>query len=305
MTIRTTHNGEVRIAYEPLGPDDGEPLLLISGMGGQMLDWRDGFCEMLGDRGFAVTRFDNRDSGLSTRLDTAGRPNQLTMLLRPAAAAVYRLGDMAADALAVMDALDWPSAHVAGVSLGAMIAQTLAARHPARVRSLTSISSTPDPRIGRATMRTVLRIARIAQPRRVKSVDGFVRYAIALTDLAGSPDYPVDEAELRAHAARCYERGGMDLAAVQRQTAAVAADGDRTAELATVTTPTVVIHGASDLLIRPVGGIATARAIPGARLVTYPGMGHGLPVQLWPAITDEIADLAGLGRHLTPAPDQV
>lgn len=151
MTIRQALHGDVEIAYEAIGDPEGEPLLLLMGTGGQMLSWPDGFCDLLVERGFCVARFDNRDSGLSTHLNDAGAPNQLTMLMRPAAAAVYLLEDMAGDALAVLDALGWPSAHVAGMSQGGMVAQVLAVHHPERVRSLTSISSSPAPRLGQPT----------------------------------------------------------------------------------------------------------------------------------------------------------
>jgi len=135
-------NGEVKIAYETFGAPSGQPLLLVMGLGVQMLFWPDDFCAARADAGFAVARFDNRDTGLSTRFSTAGVPRLFMMLTRPAAAAVYRLEDMADDASNVLDALEWDSAHIVGVSLGAMIAQTIAIRYPARVRTLTCISST-------------------------------------------------------------------------------------------------------------------------------------------------------------------
>jgi pimeloyl-ACP methyl ester carboxylesterase len=291
--VETTANGDVQIAYERTGAADGAPLLLIMGIGGQMIDWPQGFCDQLVERGFAIARYDNRDAGLSTRLSEAGRPGQLTMLFRPAAAAVYHLTDMADDAGAVLDALGWSSAHVVGLSEGGMIAQVLAVQHPDRVRSLSSIASTPDPRIGRAPMRLMLKIAKIAQPKRLKTPEQFGDYLVALAELVGSPAYPADENELRARGARLFERGGIDLAAIQRQTAAIAAAGDRRAELARISVPTLVIHGEDDRLIGLEAGSATAAAINGARLVTYPGMGHDLPTELWPDIVEQIAVTAG------------
>ena len=273
MTIGRTAHGDVEIAYETRGDPPGEPLLLVMGTGGQMLSWPDGFCDLLTERGFQIARFDNRDSGLSTHLDGAGRPNQLTMLLRPAAAAVYRLEDMAGDAVAVLDALGWPTAHVAGMSQGGMIAQTLAVRHPDRVRSLTSISSSPAPRLGQPTPGTLLRVLRVANPRRVRSAEDLARYLVDLRQVTGSPGCPADEEWLRDLGRRCYDRGGLDTAAVQRQTAAIAASGDRREELRQLRVPTLVLHGEDDRMIRPVAGRATAGAIPGARLVTYPGDG--------------------------------
>jgi pimeloyl-ACP methyl ester carboxylesterase len=298
MMIGHTRNGDVEIAYEKLGDPQGEPLLLVMGTGGQMLSWPDGFCELLTERGFQIARFDNRDSGLSTHLDGAGRPNQLTMLLRPAAAAVYRLEDMAGDAVAVLDALGWPSAHVAGMSQGGMIAQSLAVRHPDRVRSLTSISSSPAPRLGQPRPGTLLRVLQVANPRRVRSAEDLAQYLVDLRQVTGSPGYPADEEWLRGLGRRSYDRGGLDTAAVQRQTAAIAASGDRREELRQVRVPTLVLHGEDDRMIRPVAGRATAGAIPGARLATYAGMGHELPRPLWPAIAGEIAALA---RRAAPA----
>ena len=301
MTVRTAANGAVEIAYETFGPPGGRPLLLVMGLGGQMIGWPDAFCELLADRGFRVARFDNRDAGLSTRFDAADRPNQLRMLLRPASAAVYTLDDMAADAVAVLDALDWPAAHVAGVSEGGMIAQTLAARHPGRVRTLTSISSAPAPRVGQPRPLTLMKIVRVANPKRVKTAEDLARYMVDLQEVTGSPGYPADEDAVRDLGRRCYARGGLDVAAVQRQTAALAASGDRRAELARLDVPTLVLHGEDDRMIRPVAGAATAAAIPGARLVTYPGMGHDLPGELWTAIAGEITALADRAAHDAPA----
>jgi len=297
MTVTTTRNGPIEIAYETCGPSDGRPLLLVMGTGGQMLSWPDPFCRELVAHGFQVTRFDNRDAGLSTRLTDAGAPGQLSMLLRPATAARYTLADMADDAVAVVDAMKWDTAHLVGISQGGMIAQAVATNHPGRVRSLTSISSTPTPRIGKPKGRTLARIIRAANPKKVRTSDDLGAYLITLAGVVGSPGYPVDEAELRELARRCYDRGGLDLASIQRQTAALVAAGDRRPTLANVRVPTLVIHGEADPLIRPEGGHATAEAIPGARLITYPGMGHDLPRALWPTIIGEIAALAGAAEQ--------
>ena len=300
MTVRMAANGAVEIAYETFGPPDGRPLLLVMGLGGQMIGWPDAFCGLLADRGFRVARFDNRDAGLSTRFDAAGRPDQLRMLLRPASAAVYTLDDMAADAVAVLDALGWPAAHLAGVSEGGMIAQTLAARHPGRVRTLTSISSAPAPRVGQPRPWTLMRIIKVANPKRVKTAEDLAQYMVDLGQVTGSPAYPADEDAARELGRRAHARGGLDMAAVQRQTAALAASGDRRADLARLRVPTLVLHGRDDRMIRPVAGRATAAAIPGARLVTYPGMGHDLPRELWTTIAAEITALAD--RADLPAP---
>jgi pimeloyl-ACP methyl ester carboxylesterase len=292
MTHATARNGAIDIVYETMGPDQNEPLLLIMGTAGQLITWPDGFCQGLVDRGFRVARFDNRDSGLSTRLTEHGTPNQLRMLFSPASAAVYTLHDMAADAVAVLDDLGWPAAHVVGMSQGGAIAQTMAAEFPERVLSLTSIASQPAPRIGQPSPRDLIKVIRIANPRRVKTADDAGQYTVDLQRIVGSPAYPADEAELRAKGRSGYERGGLDMAAVQRQTAAIAASGDRRSALATVRVPTVVIHGEDDKMIRLVAGRATADAISGARFVTFPGMGHELPAPLWSSIIDEIAAVA-------------
>jgi pimeloyl-ACP methyl ester carboxylesterase len=296
MTTARARRGEIEIAYETFGDPSGDPLLLVMGVGAQMLYWHDEFCTALVERRFQVARFDNRDAGLSTHVSSAGRPNQLTMLRRPAEAAPYRLEDMADDAAAVLDALGWQSAHLVGRSLGGMIAQTMAIRHPSRVRSLTSISSTPSSRIGRATLATALRLL-VANPavlrnRPPASADEAAEQMVRGHRVIGSPGYPMDEAWLRQVGRRMYERGGIDVDGRQRQNAAILAAGDRRQALAALRLPALVIHGESDRLVRIEGGRATAAAIPGAELVTFPGMGHDLPRELWPAVIDEIRAMA-------------
>ena len=288
--MEAARNEDIVLAYETFGPPSGEPLLLISGTGAQMLIWPEGFCTALVDRGFRVARFDNRDTGLSTHLTGASAPGWLTAMLRPSAVP-YRLQDMADDAVAVMDALGWPDAHVVGASLGGMIAQALAIRHPGRVRTLTSIMSTPSARI--ATMPTLAAIRALARAAGtpVTSPDQAADRAVALKRIIGSPAYPLDEDMVRDIAARSFQRHPDAEQAErddQRQRAAVIASGDRRPALAGLRIPALVIHGEQDPVIRPRGGRATARAIPGARLVTYPGMGHDLPAALWPSIVDEI-----------------
>ena len=288
--MEAARNEDIVLAYETFGPPGGEPLLLISGTGAQMLIWPEGFCTALVDRGFRVARFDNRDTGLSTHLTGASAPGWLTAMLRPSAAP-YRLQDMADDAVAVMDALGWPDAHLVGASLGGMIAQALAIRHPGRVRTLTSIMSTPSARI--ATMPTLAAIRALARAAGtpVTSPDQAADRAVALKRIIGSPGYPLDEDMVRDIAARSFQRHPDAEQAErddQRQRAAVIASGDRRPALAGLRIPALVIHGEQDPVIRPRGGRATARAIPGARLVTYPGMGHDLPAALWPSIVAEI-----------------
>jgi len=288
---RTRHDG-VEIAYEMLGPPTGEPILLVMGLGMQMLAWPDEFCTGLVERGFTVARFDNRDVGLSTHLDDAGAPSLPALLIRPGAVAAYRLEDMADDAVAVLDALGWDSAHVVGASLGGMIVQTVAIRHPQRVRSLTSIMSTPSPHIGRARIRAMLALA----PRQVHDREQAAQRWVDVVRLIGSPGYPHDERWLRDIGRRSFDRA-RDAAGVARQLAAINASGDRRPGLSGVRVPTLVLHGEDDPLVQLAGGRATAAAIPGARLRTFPGMGHDLPRALWPAMIDEISTLAGLPRR--------
>jgi pimeloyl-ACP methyl ester carboxylesterase len=298
VTILTARNGEVEIAYERLGDPAGEPLVLIMGAGAQMVGWPDGFCAELGNRGFAVVRLDNRDIGLSTHLD--GPPPSW---LRQRVPAAYSLSDMAGDVLAVLDAAGWTAAHLAGASLGGVIAQTLAVEHPDRVLSLTSIMSTPSPRIGRMRVRTIAALVRRArrlakQHGRPTTPEAMADFAVAMQEVTGSPGYPADREDHLAMLRVAMARDDQVLtgAGFRRQEAAFRAARDLRPELAGLRIPALVLHGEADVLIRPEGGRATAAAIPEARLATYPGMGHELPRPLWPAMADEIravADRAG------------
>jgi pimeloyl-ACP methyl ester carboxylesterase len=285
MTVRMARHGEVRIAYEVEGPADGEPLLLIMGLGLQMLFWPDDFRKLLVERGFQVARFDNRDVGLSTHFRHLGTPSPAVFLTGRWPG--YRLADMADDAVAVLDDLGWAGAHAVGVSLGGMIAQTLAGRHPARVRTLTSLSSTPSPRIGRPHPR----VLPLLVPHGADDRDRAAQQVVEVFRVIGSPGYPRNEDWLREVAGRSFDRA-HDAAGIRRQLAAILSSGDRRRMLAGLRMPALVVHGDADLLVRPAGGRATAAAIPGARLVTYPGMGHDLPSALQPQIADEIAALA-------------
>lgn len=292
-TIRTAHNGDVQLAYEVFGPDTGRPLLLIMGLGMQMLVWHDDFCNDLVQNGFQVVRMDNRDVGLSSHLEELGAPALFDMIVRPRAAARYSLGDMAADAFAVMDDMGWDTANIAGGSLGGMIAQTMAIENPRRVRSLVSIMSSPSARIGRATIRTNMKMAGLMQ-RPLHSAAEAGQQLIEVYRLIGTPDtnYPLDIPWLTETGARSYERA-YDPEGKLRQQAAMLAAPDRTAALRKLSVPTVVLHGDADPMIRLAGGIATAAAIPGARLVAMPGVGHGaFPRAVWPTMIDNITSVA-------------
>ena len=291
MTTGMAHNGDVQIVYETFGSGNGEPLLLILGVGTQLIAWPEAFCAALVEAGFAVARFDNRDSGLSTHLTAAGRPSRLKLVLRPASAAPYGLADLAADAVAVLDALGWDRAHVLGMSQGGMIAQKIATDHPDRVRSLISIAASPAPRIGRPTIKTIRTLLKVSK-KPITSAEDNAQHLLDLQPLVSSPSYPFDEATVRELGRASYERG-HDQAGVERQSAAFQSSGDRRKELSQVRVPTLVVHGEADQMVRPAGGQATAAAIPDARLVTFPGMGHELPRPLWPRIIDEVLVTTG------------
>jgi pimeloyl-ACP methyl ester carboxylesterase len=287
------HNGKVSLAYEVFGPSSGTPLLLLMGLGMQMLLWHNDFCRALVARRFQVARMDNRDVGLSTHLTDLGEPSLFDMIVRPRAAARYSLSDMAGDAIAVLDDLGWETANIVGGSLGGMIAQTLAIEHPRRARSLTSIASSPSARIGRASAKLGIKVARVlSQP--IDSPQQAGQRLVELYTLIGTPTthYPLDVHWLNDIGAASFQRA-YDPAGRLRQQAAMLAARNRGRALSTLTLPTLVMHGTRDPLIKPAGGYATAKAIPGAKLVMMDGVGHGaFPRQVWPTMLDNIADIA-------------
>jgi pimeloyl-ACP methyl ester carboxylesterase len=268
-------NGVV-LRYETAGDPADPVLLLVMGLGAQLIDWPPDFVELLAGQGFRVVLFDNRDSGLSTVLDHLGTPGPR--------GAPYLLADLAADAAGLLRALGVPRAHVVGVSMGGMIAQQLTVDHPDLVASLCSImSTTGDPAVGRPTAEAAALLTGPPAASREEAVAA----GVAGFRVTGSPAYPVDEADLRMRAAARYDRG-FHPSGTRRQFAAILASPDRTAALRHVRVPTVVIHGTADPLITPSGGRATAAAVPGAHLLEIPGMGHDLPVEVWPDIIDAI-----------------
>ena len=280
----------IEIAYQEIGDRGGEPLLLIMGLGMQMLGWHEELCAILAERGFRVVRFDNRDIGRSTEIDSTGVPSRLDMVLGRRSTAPYLLRDMAADTTGLMDHLEIESAHVVGASMGGMIAQTLAIESPERVRSLVSMmSTTGNLRVGRPAPKTFGTLMAHPAPGR----DGAIEQAVRTFRVIGSPGYPMDEQHLREVAGASYDRS-HSRAGVLRQMHAITASGDRTSALRGLRLPTTVIHGAKDPLINPSGGRATARAIPGARLRIFDGMGHDLPRPLWGNFAEEIAATAAL-----------
>jgi pimeloyl-ACP methyl ester carboxylesterase len=279
----------ITLCYETFGDPADPPALLVMGLGTQMIAWQTDFCEMLAERGLHVVRFDNRDIGHSTHLDGAP-PTIAQMLLRSPRAARYKLGDMAEDAARLLDELGLGAAHLIGASMGGMIAQTLAARHPRSVRSLVSImSNTGSRRSGQPALGTYPLFLRRAPRERA----AFVEHVTRMFEKIGSSGFPRDEREIRKFAAESYDRD-HDPSGTGRQLAAIIASGDRTRELARIAVPTLVIHGGADRLVSPSGGRATARAIRGSRLMMIDGMGHDLPRALWPRIVQAIAEHAQL-----------
>jgi pimeloyl-ACP methyl ester carboxylesterase len=287
MAVERVEANGIEIAYEAIGDPADPPLVLIHGISRQLIDWRDEFLAAVAERGLRVIRLDNRDAGESTHLHEAGRANVEALLAGDTSSAPYTLSDMAADTAGLLDALGVDSAHVVGLSMGGMIAQTLAIEHPDRVRSLTSVmSTTGDSEVGQATPEAqgVL----LSPPARNR--DDAVAIRLESQRVIGSPGFDRDEAWIAQNAARAYERA-FDPAGVGRQLAAILASGDRTERLRELRVPTLVLHGEEDPLIGVSGGRATAAAIPGAELVTIAGMGHDLPRGVWQRIIDPIAAL--------------
>jgi pimeloyl-ACP methyl ester carboxylesterase len=261
------------------------------GLGAQMIAWDEGFCEALAEQGHYVIRFDNRDCGLSTKFDAAGTPDMQSLVASLAAgetpAIPYTLDDMADDAVALLDHLNLPSAHICGASMGGMIVQTVALRHPERVRSLTSIySSTGDRSLPQATPEAMAALTSPVPP----DLEGFLERSLYVSKTIGSPGFPFDEVQQRTKATRSFERG-LCPEGTSRQMVAIIAHGDRTPGLRTLTIPTLVIHGTADPLIPLPCGEATAAAIPGAELLVIEGMGHDLPRDAWPQMVSAISGL--------------
>jgi pimeloyl-ACP methyl ester carboxylesterase len=277
----------ITLCYETFGDRSDPTALLIMGLGTQMVAWHEDFCRQLAAAGFYVVRFDNRDIGHSTHLQ--GPPPTIRQLLtRSKSAAHYRLSDMTDDAARLLVELDLAPAHVIGASMGGMIAQTLAARHPERVLSLTSIMSNTG---ALSNGQPALRLYPFFLRRPAAGRDAYVKHFERLFAAIGSRGLPRDPQEIRELAALSYERD-HDPAGPGRQLAAILASGDRTSELREIEAPTLVVHGTADPLVRPSGGRATARAITGAKLKTVRGMGHDLPRAAWTEIVDSIVQNA-------------
>jgi pimeloyl-ACP methyl ester carboxylesterase len=278
----------IDICYEIFGDADAEPMLLIMGLGAQMILWDDDFCRQLAARGFRVIRFDNRDIGKSGKLSGGKRLTPIELLklrfLKIPVAAPYKLYDMAQDVIGLMDALKIRTAHLVGASMGGMIAQEIAITFPERVLSLTSImSTTGNPKVPSPTREAA---AVLMAPPPTTKEEYLERFAHTWKVLrVGS--FPEDEAFDRSRAERNFERG-LSPAGVGRQLRAILASGSRKERLGSVKAPTLVIHGTVDPLVHPEGGQDTAASIPGAKLLMIEGMGHALPIPMWPQIIGAI-----------------
>lgn len=265
--------GDVAVCYQTFGDPASPTVLLIMGLGFQLVHWPDQVCRTLAGYGFHVVRFDNRDSGRSTHLPGAK----------------YSLDDMADDAVGLLDHLKVDSAHLVGASMGGMIAQLLAIRHPVRVRSLASLMSTTGARGKGRTSLTVLRHLLAPRPRTTQEA---IERRVRVFSAIGSTGFAQDEAEVRRATALAFERDPDGREGRRRQHRAIRSAGDRTADLGRLDVPTVVIHGTADRMCRPSGGLATAAAVPGARLELIEGMGHDLPPGTWPRIIGALVENA-------------
>ena len=281
--------GELELCWQQFGEENDPPLLMIMGLGAQMILWPEELCELIAVEGYRVIRFDNRDSGRSTKLDSgAARGSIQDALSGQIPEGAYKLSDMAGDAAGLLDALGIEAAHVVGASLGGMIAQTLAIEQPERVLSLASLmSTTGNPEVGRPTPQGLAGLTTVPPRDR----DGYVLALVEARRLIGSPGFPFDEERAAGVARSGFDRGYFPEGTV-RQTIAILASKDRTAQLGRVDVPTVVIHGDDDPLIEVSGGRATAAAIPGSKLVLIEGMGHDFPAGVWEQVAAEIAENA-------------
>jgi proline iminopeptidase len=286
-----TANG-LTLAYETSGDPHGSPVVLVMGLGMPLVFWPDALVDGLAANGFRVVRFDNRDCGHSEKVRVGRLPNVPfaigRSLLRLPVRAPYRLDDMAADVVGLLDALAIPRAHLVGVSMGGMIGQVMAARHPDRVLSLASImSSSGNPRVSLGRMSVVRAVLR--RPADPSDVDAVIAHLMHLFGVIGSPGFAMDAELLRRNCERVARRGYYPVGTA-RQLLAILASGDRRRDLARIRAPTLVIHGANDPLLPAAAGRDTARHIPGAKLMVIEGMGHDLPPALTPRLVAAIAD---------------
>jgi pimeloyl-ACP methyl ester carboxylesterase len=293
MLARNVGPDGIEIAYETFGDDTAPPVVLIMGGGAQMISWPEGFCAELVRRGLRVIRFDNRDAGRSTRFPDGPEPDFAAAFAGDVSTATYTLSDLAADTVGLLDVLGIDGAHLVGASLGGMIAQLVAIEYPDRVRSLTSMMATTGERgVGEPDPSA---FAGVGAPPAERAA--FVEWYERAMRVAASPGFPFDDAAVAERAGQVFDRG-YDAGGMRRQGIAVLATGDRTERLRTLRVPTLVVHGAADVLCDVGGGRATAAAIPGAELHVIDGMGHNLPRELWPDLATHIADLVTRAEEL-------
>lgn len=294
--LRAPTASGLELAYQTFGDPQDEPLLLIMGLGGPMNWWNDGFCALLAQAGFFVVRYDNRDTGHSDHATgRVSRTDLLKAFVGLPVRAPYGISDLAADAVSLLDHLAIPRAHVAGISMGGMIAQTMALEHHERTRSLTSIMSTTGRRtVGHQAPSLLPRLI----AKRATDLEAYVASSVTWGAVIGSPAYPEPEESARKRATETWHRG-LNPAGVLRHMLAVLTQPDRTARLATLDLPTLVVHGTADKMVNVSGGRATAAAIPGAELLLVEGMGHDLPTELWPMITRAIRRTADRAARST------
>lgn len=283
--VKAAVNG-IEIEYEVNGSDDGVPMLLCTGISVQLIWWWDEFVQKLVERGYRVVRFDNRDAGMSTQFDHLDLAASMNAAFADGEAP-YTLSDIANDAVALLDHLGIDKAHIVGQSMGGMTVQTIALEHPERVLSVCSIGSTTgDPEVGQPDAAALGGLAAAAGTAPPADADEATdRYVVTWTALAG-PNYPCDVERTREVGRRAYEREHGSIGVI-RHMAAIRASGDRTARLAEIKVPVLVIHGTSDPLVTVSGGYATAKAIPNSELHIVEGMGHDIPPPLW----DEFVEL--------------
>jgi pimeloyl-ACP methyl ester carboxylesterase len=285
----------MEIEYETFGDPDGAPLLLIMGLGAQMISWDEEFCGGLAGHGFHVIRYDNRDAGLSTKMESAGEPDLMAALggyPDPA----YRLDDLADDAVGVLDGLGIRAAHVVGASMGGFIAQLVAINHPDRVLSLTSIMSGPGGRDAVAPKPEGAEVLMTVPP---PTREGRIQQGVWISRVLNGADDPFDEAAVTKRVERAYDRMYYPVGSGRQLVAILAAEG-RLERLSHVEVPTLVIHGLDDVLVPVENGRSVAAAVPGARLLEFEGMGHNLPERVWPQVLDAIEELARQATALQP-----
>lgn len=290
---RFARNGSVEIAYDTLAGSQGEPLLLVMGLAVSRFWWPAGLGQAFADQGFAVARYDQRDAGQSTRMPDAGGSNPFVAVARKRGA--YSAEDMTDDAIAVLDALGWERAHIFGGSLGGMIAQRIALRHPDRVLSVVSAMAMPSDVSGLGGGRFIKfgLLAKLARMKFPEGREGDIQLSLALARAIASPAYPFDESAAREWVEREVDSGPRDTKAQSRQVGAPW-HGPKLRELRK---PVLVLHGDHDPILRVSAARATAKAIAGSRLVILPGVGHDLPAELWPTIAEETRRLADSARY--------